>query len=165
MRPVLRRISILGLIVIAGCGGSDEQSAEAPTTVPAGTNATPAAQQTTPEQEGRDVGDPQTVAEEKRGLEREGLEPEESGIAGVPGAQAGLEAPLKGGGGLTVIAYDDVAAAEKKADEFRPLAEKYPDYFRVEVRGTTVYLGVAEQPEKLSKSGFSDAVRAATAGG
>jgi hypothetical protein len=164
MRPVLRRMTILGAIAVAGCGGSDEQAADTQTTTtPPPTTAAPASQ-TTPKS-GPDRGRPQVVAKEKRRLERAGLEPKESGIAGVPGAQAGLETPLKGGGGLTVIKFDDAAAAEKKADEFRPLAKKYPDYFRVEVRGTTVYLGVAEQPQKLSKDGFSDAVKAATATG
>ena len=106
---------------------------------------------------------PEPVQAEKRGLERAGLKPKDSGVAGIDGAQGALELPIEGGGGLTVIAFESRQAAEQHAEQYEELADKYPDYFRLEIRGTTLYLGVAEQPEKLTKTGFADAVEAASA--
>ena len=166
MPAVPRRLILLALLAAAagGCGDDDDtkktaQTATQPAPPPAQTTTGRAEATSQPETPAKTT--PEAVAPKKRALEREGNEVRNSGVAGVRGAQGALELPLEGGGGLTVIAFDTADQAERHAAQYRELAEKYPDYFRVEVRGTTLYLGVAEQPEKLSKTGFADAVEAA----
>ena len=161
-----RRLVLLAALAAAGCGGSgdDGPSAQTVTQEPPAQTAPASSTEAAPatEREPARERTPKSVAPEKRGLERKGFEVEDSGTAGIGGAQGALELPLEGGGSLTVIAFETRRAAERHAAEYRPLAEKYPEYFRLEIRGTTLYLGVAEQPEKLIRTGFADAVEAAT---
>jgi hypothetical protein len=103
------------------------------------------------------------AADKRRRLERAGYDDViASGTAQVnPPPKAALEFPLEGGGGVTVFVYDSADDARALAAEWEQRARRYPDYFRVVVRGTTTYLGVAEQPEKLDAGEFDAAVDAA----
>jgi hypothetical protein len=76
----------------------------------------------------------------------------------MPPALAALELPLQGGGQITVYAYRRAVDAAEKAAEFRPYARRYPDNFRVVVKGTTVYLGTADPPETVDEAAFGEAV-------
>ena len=151
--------------LVAGCG-SDEETAGTGTEPPATrTAAAPATAGTTTDTIGEapsGTGRVAATAPKRRRLREEGFDVSQSRVSGGgPDLEAALELPLDGGGAMTVFAYGTRAGAEKKADEFRPTAKKYPDYFRVVVRGTTVYLGVAEDPEKLSRRSFDRAVAVA----
>jgi hypothetical protein len=85
-----------------------------------------------------------------------------SGTAGVkPQPEAGLEFDLEGGGRVSVFVYASPADARTKGAEFEKYVRRYPEYWRVAVRGATTYVGIAEQPEKLDRKAFDKAVDAA----
>jgi hypothetical protein len=164
LSPRLPCFAVAATLLAAGCGDSDDgggggATQATPPTPPATTTSTPTP--TTPERERR-AADPDTAAKKKR-LERAGFEDvEASGVEGVePQPEAGLEFPLDGGGQVSIFVYASAADARAKADEFEKLARRYPAYFRVAVRGSTTYVGAAEQPEKLDRAAFDKAVEAA----
>ena len=147
--------------LVAGCGDDGEEAETQATAPQAPPPATTQPQRTTPERE-RQAAEPDT-ADKRRRLEQAGYDDViASGTARVePPPKAALEFPLEGGGGVTVFVYDSADDARAVAKQFESNARRYPDYFRVVVKGTTTYLGVAEQPEKLDVDEFDAAVAAA----
>ena len=145
-----------------GCGDSDDEAPDpqAPASAPpaqttTGPPSTAAPAPAKPK--------PEKLAPAKRRLKDAGFdEIIDTGIEGVePPPEAALEFPLDGGGQMTVFAYASPEQAKEKAAEFEPMARRYPDYFRVVVKGSTTYLGVAEQPDTLDGAAFDKAVDAA----
>ena len=153
--------SLAAAVLAAGCGGDDEDARTQATAPQASPPAATQPQRTTPERE-QQAAEPDT-ADKRRQLERAGYDDViASGTAGVePPAKAALEFPLEGGGGVTVFVYDSAEDARALAAQFESRARRYPDYFRVVVKGATTYLGVAEEPDKLDVDEFDAAVEAA----
>ena len=139
-------------LLVAGCGGSGGEVSEpapAPAPAPAASRPAPAPSAVAPS----------AVAPKQRRLKRAGYDATASGVEGVePQPAAALEFALDRGGQVTVYAYRSPADARTKAREFRALARRYPAYYRVAVRGSTTYVGSADEPEKLDVKGFDDAV-------
>jgi hypothetical protein len=141
-------------VVAAGCGGSDDDAqppqaaASTQTQATATTPTPPPTRKTSP-----------AVAPKKKRLEKAGYDVIVSGVQGVdPPPQGALELPLDKGGQITVYAYASAADAKEKAAEFEPLARKYPAFYAVEVEGSTTYVGSADEPERLDRKGFDEAV-------
>lgn len=158
-----RLIIIALLAALAGCGSDSGSSASPAATTAAPATTTPPTAATTAAPTGlTGKGRVRVTAPQKKRLAANGYKVRQSGIeGGGEGLRAGLEAPLPHGGGLTVFAFKTHAQAEAKAARFKPLARKYPRNFQVKVRGTTLYLGVAEGSEHLSPAEFQRAVAAA----
>jgi hypothetical protein len=146
-------------LIATGCGDSDDE----PDTQPVAPQAPPASTttSTTPEREQR-AAEPETAAKRER-LEQAGFDDVvASGVEGVePQPRSALEFPLDGGGQVTVFVYASPDDARTKAAEFEKLARRYPDFFRAVVRGSTAYVGVAEEPDRLDRAAFDKAVDAA----
>ena len=149
----------LSALALTACGDDEAERNAGP-----GTPAPAPAPATTPATTRADPPEPnaEAVAPQRRELEAAGFEVQQSSVDGVsPAPRAALEFPLESGGGVTVFAYGSPADAERKADEFRSLARRFPRNFRVAVEGATAYVGVAEQPERLDPAEFDRAVQAA----
>lgn len=161
LRPATALVA--AALLVAGCGdsedGTTDTQATAPQAPPPTTTQPPA--RTTPERE-QQAAAPEP-AKKKRRLEQAGYdEVIASGTAGVePAPEAGLEFDLDGGGRVSVFVYASPADARTKGEEFDKYVRRYPEYFRVAVRGATTYVGMAEQPEKLDRAEFDEAVAAA----
>jgi hypothetical protein len=153
-------------VSVTACG-DDENAGDSPSAQTAPANPSPPPETTAPAPpppaggaSGRKA--PASVAPKRQRLERAGYRVIVSGVEGVEPRPAGaLEFPLKGGGQVTVFAYTSPTDAKAKAAEFQRLARRYPDFYGVVVKGTTTYVGSAEEPDRLDRAGFAKAVAAA----